>query len=243
MRHATLALMLVVACYDAPSEPPCTVTCNAPGESDGVCPGGAICGGDFLCHPAGADDCARCLRDDFDDGVIDPATWISPFAGGVTEEGGMLQLVPEAYHAVRSTDRWDLSDGALVVEVVESVRTGESAANGLRVTYDAGHSYLIELGGSGLILFQQFADTVLDENSRAVTIDDRIWRIVHDRDVVELATSPDGATWTIGLTAIARFAPTSVEIELYAGGAGGTNVVKYDDLRLTTPACPAAAPF
>ena len=243
VRHASLGLILVVACYDPPSEPPCSVSCNAPGESDGVCPEGSTCGDDFRCHRDGEPDCARCLADNFDDGVIDTTKWvIAPPSDGVTEGGGTLRLVPVGNSTLRTVARWDMAGGSLVVEVVETVRFNETVSTSLSVTQDTNHSYEIVVGGSGQMLFRQFSGLALDEMQLPVMGDERLWRISHRVGAVELATSPDGATWRVGLAALAGFDPTSVEIELSAGGAG-TNVIRYDNLRLITPACPAAPPF
>ncbi len=220
---------------------------------------GSICGDDFKCHDVGGPACTACLRDDFDDDVIDPAKWrvLTPNAPTTTtERDGALEIAPPAgldgahYSQTLSTGEWDIEDGFVEVEIVESTNPDvDGPQTRFEMQYAATGVLMIVARGDasgGLISFLVTVEgTVIADVARPRTSRDRVWRIAGVGTEVAFQTSDDRSIWTTELMTAVPFPLRNLKPAMSAGTSNRVSspgVARYDNLRIVVDGCPGHLP-
>jgi len=193
---------------------------------------------------------ARCLADDFSSGAIDAGRWlINDPANAVHVNMQQLAITlvanapSPAYFGVASNQRYDLTAGAVAVELTRAPAAVYGPEAYLELLVDDRNLYLITDSSGNLVTIARTNGT--DDRFVAAydPVAERHWRIRHDAmaAMVVFETSADGVTWTARRSSAAKVAVTALQIQLVAGtymAVASPGEAWFDNLSMTTPACP-----
>jgi hypothetical protein len=195
-----------------------------------------------------------CLLDLFLDSRVDTGMWElwlpenEPVV--VAEASGQLgiQIAPNigrVYNGIQSRGRYDMLGGNARVEVTPASQEIGVETN-FSVDVDSSLGFEMSAYANRLHLVVHSSGGV--SNSIAIDYDPvahRFWRIRHDTTAatMELETSPDGEAWTSRRSSSVKRPPTGVIVSLLAGtyidlGVADPGVAYFDNLKLTSAACP-----
>lgn len=195
-----------------------------------------------------------CLLDLFLDSRVDSGMWElwlpenEPVV--VAEEAGQLGIViapniGRVYNGIQSRGRYDMLGGNARVEVTPASQEVGVETN-FSVDVDSSLGFEMSAYANRLHLVVHSSGGV--SNSIAIDYDPvahKFWRIRHDPTAgsMELETSPDGEGWTSRRSSTVSRPPTGVIVSLLAGtyidlGVAAPGVAYFDNLKLTSAACP-----
>ncbi len=191
-----------------------------------------------------------CLEDRFDDDSLDTDRWTEWTEGSppttASQSGGHLVLsIPAAANAavaVKSVLRYDLTGGAVEVEVVARPVSTQAEVF-FRAALDENNGYLVDAYGDNKLLFREIRAGVTSE--RGIPYDStlhRFWRMQHEPSAMTMvfATSSDAGTWTTQFTtpALTPVKDLRVELTAYTSIASEpAQVSRLDNVVMTGPGC------
>ena len=163
------------------------------------------------------------LRDDFDDGVIDPARWVIDYPRtdiSISEDAGRLTLAvaanaPPGGSVLRSAQTFDLTGSQVVVEVFTTARPQVAVEFFLTLNYADRIQFNVFQGFLNTYLWGPGGQSNRAEEPYNPTLH-RWWRIRHDAEanLLHWETSPDGAWWKTHRSEAPPFPITSLAVLL-----------------------------
>jgi hypothetical protein len=183
------------------------------------------------------------LRDDFDDGVLDPVLWSQSY-GDPLEQGGRAQVpCTTGYAAIRSASGYTLSWSQVAARVHPPAAGGAStAACSLLVLSDVGGTdagFLVDQAQNAMGLYLRVG--YADAGALFPTFDPvaHAWlRLREDAGVVYWETSPDGLAWTVRRTASSPAWVQQTDLSLLFEAhrdAGTPDFAGLDSLNISRP--------
>jgi RHS repeat-associated protein len=190
---------------------------------------------------------APAFADDFNDNLLDSASWSVYYPGlapNVTEQSQQLQIAltanTAAYNGVYSNSTYNLTNKMVQVESVQAVSQAGWCENFLELELDQNNYFMIQVG-AGSMLFRARVNGVNDQTSIPYDgVANRFWRVRHDQsaNLINFETSADGNVWLTRKTVTPGFSLTSLKFYLMAGAYGTGNsspgTAKYDNFKLLT---------
>lgn len=175
------------------------------------------------------------LFDDFDDGSIDPAKWVTT-GGAYTEANGNICGTVPGSDSLESVAAWSLTQSSAFVEVA-------AFTNGAGATAGKNHFEMFSTADPTddvYIEVDAFANTIkyarqnngvdvdtLTEAYNATTM--RWWRIREFSSFIRFETSPNGNDWTTQFSTATQSWTGSVKVFLFVSQTGGAAIAKCWD--------------
>ncbi|HEY1404469.1 MAG TPA: S8 family serine peptidase, partial [Pyrinomonadaceae bacterium] len=186
---------------------------------------------------------AIAYSDNFDNNVINPATWTMADATSptvVTGQNGRIEVTPQpntvGYNGLDVVGGFDFRDKTLQVAVQPASQAG-AVYTYFKLYLNDSNSLIFAVGANSFTC-DSTVNGVLDRTQSTWDATIRYWRFRHDidADTISFETSADGATWTARKTVAVGFPVHSVRAGMGAGATSAGNAAPgmaiFDNFRL-----------
>lgn len=193
----------------------------------------------------------QCVRDDFDDGLIDSTTWRIVTPGNapivIAETNQQLRFLHpmrmDGFNALETVRPYDITGGYVQIELSEPPTSATNIDTNLLVILDDNNYYMLNLANSRLTA-RITTNGVIDNKGVMSEANDRHWRIRHDADTDEIVfeLSEKIEDWSELRREPASVPVTAVRVRIAGDSFGGGPLLTdatagWDNLELLAPSC------
>jgi hypothetical protein len=197
----------------------------------------------------GGSPCALSLQNEFDDDMVNDASWTSnssPDLSVVEADGFLDFLMPSmaaqgVWGSLQTVDRYDISGCGISVRVLEVPNTANDSYTNLTVHVD-GSNYLELVSIQGSLLFKYVINGVMPSPIQVIKHDlgkHAVWRIREEAGTTYWETSMDGQTWVEQVSAPNPLPVTNMRVRLGVGTLSPVTQplgkARWDDVKVETP--------